>query len=288
MPFRQIILLSILFLLFIYTLTILSAESQGGIYSKIWREPVAGIAFRWIPGCCFKMGSPSNEKGRGSDEGPVHEVCPDGFWMGIYEVTNAQYRKYKSKHNSGSFKACSLNDDNQPAVYVSWEDAKAFAMWLTRQNGGQYEFRLPTEAEWEYACRAKTETARFWGENPDDACRYANVADRAAKSYLSNWTIHNCEDGYGVTAPAGSLEPNSFGLYDMLGNVWEWCEDTYSRDAHSKHRRNNPIYNGAGVYRVIRGGSWVGGPRFVRCADRYSYSPGAGTLVLGFRLLRTP
>jgi sulfatase modifying factor 1 len=142
---------------------------------QTWQEPVTGMVFAWVPGGCFEMGTPDSEKGRDPNEGPVHKVCVDGFWMGQNEVTNAQYRRFKSGHDSKEYKGNSLNGDNQPAVYVSWFDARAFADWLSRQNSGKYTFRLPTEAEWEFACRAGTRKARFWGDDPDDACRYANV-----------------------------------------------------------------------------------------------------------------
>ncbi len=181
-----------------------------------------------------------------------------------------------------------LDGNDQPAVRVSWEDAKKFAKWLTGKSG--HEFRLPSEAEWEYACRAGTKTARFWGDDPDDACRYANVHDLTSKRINKDftWTHHNCDDGHAVTAPVGSFRPNDFGLHDMLGNAWEWCEDIYASDAYSKHQLNNPIYTGGGSYRVIRGGSWGPDPAGVRCAFRYNDSPASRNADLGFRLLRTP
>ncbi|MDT8423034.1 MAG: SUMF1/EgtB/PvdO family nonheme iron enzyme, partial [Desulfuromonadales bacterium] len=174
---------------------------SGGSGSGSWTESLTGMAFVRVPGGCFQMGSPSSEKDRDSNEGPVHEVCVDDFSMGKFEVTNAQYRKYKSGHTSKDYKGNSLNGDDQPAVYVSWEDATEYAKWLSRQTGKS--FRLPTEAEWEYAARAGTRTARWWGESPDQACRNANVADQSAKRKWSNWTVHNCDDGYAVTAPVG-------------------------------------------------------------------------------------
>ncbi|CAN2048739.1 formylglycine-generating enzyme [Candidatus Magnetomoraceae bacterium gMMP-13] len=252
-----------------------------------WKDPITGMDFVWIPQGCFKMGSPESEKGRYSDEGPVHEVCLDGFWMGKYEVTNAQYRKFKSNHNSKSYEGHSLNENNQPVVYVSWNDIQEFIKWLNGKNSNGDKFRLPTEAEWEYACRAGSTTSRFWGNDPDDACKYGNVADRTAKSEWSDWTIHDCVDGYTVTAPVGSFRFNKFGLYDMLGNIWEWCQDIYSSSAYSKHQRSNPIYANSGSNRVIRGGSWDDYPRYVRCANRYCRSPGYRYYYLGFRLVRT-
>lgn len=256
---------------------------------EIWKDPVTGMEFVRVPGGCFEMGSPSGEAGRDRDEGPVHEVCVDGFWMGKTEVTNAQYRKFKSNYNSGDYKGYSLNGDDQPAVYVSWEEAKFFAKYLTGQGDGGYYFRLPTEAEWEYACRAKTSTARFWGDDPDASCGYANAADLTAKRQWSYWETNECDDGYEVTAPVGSFRPNSFGLYDMLGNVFEWSEDIYNEDAYRHHKRDNPIYRGNGSQRVIRGGCWYSWKAGVRCAGRSDHPPAGRNrdYFLGFRLLRT-
>lgn len=110
-------------------------------------------------------------------------------------------------------------------VNVSWYDATNFAKWLSKETG--QKFRLPTEAEWEYTARAGTKTSRFWGNNPDEACQYANVADLTVKKRWATWIVHNCEDNYLVAAPVGSFNPNGFGIYDMLGNVWEWVQDVY-------------------------------------------------------------
>lgn len=257
---------------------------------EIWHEPLTGMAFVWVPGGCFKMGSPSVEAGRDPDEGPVHEVCVDGFWMGKTEVTNARYRQFKTNHDSKSYRGFSMTINDQPVVYINWHDAKAFAKWLTGQNHGRYRFRLPTEAEWEYACRANTTTARYWGDDPDKTCGYANMADLTAKREWSYWEVNNCDDGYPATAPVGSLSPNAFGLYDMLGNVFEWNEDIYSKNAYRNHQRSNPIYMGDGSDRVIRGGCWYSWPAGGRCAGRSDHPP-AGRhrdYFLGFRLVRTP
>lgn len=245
------------------------------------------MEFIWIPSGCFIMGGSSNEKGR-KDEELLHIVCVDGFWIGKTEVTNGQYRKWKKEHNSGNSKGRSLNDDNQPVVNVNWEDAKAFAVWLTIHNRDRYKFRLPTEAEWEYAARAGTTTSRFWGDDTDNACKYANVGDENQKEYareqILHLGLHNCDDGYIFSAPVGSFRPNGFGLYDMLGNVWEWCEDIYSIDAYKKHSLVNPIYNGPGTTYVLRGGSWGFPPQYVRSASRIGLESKQFTDV-GFRLI---
>lgn len=257
---------------------------------KTWKEPITGIEFVWIPGGCFLMGSPQMEEDRKVDEGPVHEVCVDGFWIGRTEVTNGQYRKFDPSHNSRDYSGHSLNGDNQPAVYVCWVDANNFAQWLKGQNGGQYNFRLPTEAEWEYACRAGSESSRYWGNEPGKACDYENVADRTAGRQWGWDDIHDCDDGYSATAPVGSFQANPFGLQDMLGNVMEWVADTYSVDAYIKHDRKNPVCSpeSCGPDRVIRGGHWYGTPANVRCANRVSGLPGGMNDNLGFRLVREP
>jgi formylglycine-generating enzyme required for sulfatase activity len=209
--------------------------------------------------------------------------------MGKTEVTNAQYRKWKPDHDSGHYKGRSLNDDNQPVVDVSWEDAKAFAAWLTQQNEGRYEFRLPTEAEWEYTCRAGTTTTRFWSDNSNEACSYANVHDQTSKRVNElEWEHHECEDGHAVTAPVGTFHPNKFKLHDMLGNVWEWCEDTYREDGYAEHASLNPINKEKGPSRVVRGGSWNDNPRYVRCANRSDSEITYRVSGLGFRLVREP
>ena len=255
---------------------------------KTWKEPVSGMEFVWVPGGCFLMGSPVSEVEREADEGPVHEVCVKGFWMGRTEVTNGQFRKFQSGHDSRDYQGFSLNGDEQPVVFVSWDDANSYAQWLMGQNGGQYKFRLPTEAEWEYAARAGTVTERYWGDDSKRACQHENVADETSMRQWDWEDAHECNDGYAATAPVGAFQPNGFGLYDMLGNVWEWCADTYSIDIYNKHEHDNPfcVDPGCGSDRVIRGGHWSSGPRGVRSADRGSGLPNGMNDDLGFRLVR--
>ncbi len=252
-------------------------SDSGGV----WREPLTGMEFVWIEGGCFEREGLS----RVSNKGPIYAVCVDGFWMGKYEVTNAQYRMYKSGHNSKDFEGHSLNGDDQPVVYVNWNEAKEFTRWLSGQSDDGYEFRLPTEAEWEYAARAGTTTVRYWGDNPDEACGYANVRDRTAKMEFDWSNIHDCDDGYAVAAQVGSFKPNAFGLYDIMGNVWEWCEDKYSKDMHN---RNNPLYTGSGSYKVLRGGSWFNDRRLARCVDRVRNDSDYRDINRGFRCVRRP
>ncbi|XCN71905.1 MAG: SUMF1/EgtB/PvdO family nonheme iron enzyme [Candidatus Electrothrix aestuarii] len=234
-------------------------------------DPTTGMEFVYIPKGCFKMGSPPDEKGRNDDEGPVHEVCVDGFWMGKYEVTQGQWKMIMGK-NPATFQ----KGDNYPVEQISWEDAQKFILELNRKSGKQY--RLPTEAEWEYAACAEIDTARFWGAS-DDTCRYANVYDQVSrKKYYDDennsiWNYHNCNDGYAETAPVGSFWPNISGLYDMNGNVWEWCADWYGGKYYTTSPRSNPTGPVSGTRRVLRGGAWSDDSQAIRCSARGKCDP---------------
>lgn len=264
-----------IFLLSVYP-TVSRAENS-------FTEPTIGMEFALIKGGCFEMG---DLVGDGDiNERPVHEACVSDFYLGKYEVTNAQFKKFSPDHNSNTRKASQLDSDQQPVVNVSWEEAADYAEWLSGKTGATY--RLPTEAEWEYAARAGSRQNHFWGNSPDEACQYANVADITAKKKRANWTTFFCEDRFLTSAPVGSFMPNGNGLFDMLGNVWEWCEDTYNSEAYSKLPKNNPIYEGSGEYKVMRGGGWSNGPLGIRSSHRVGLSPDVNHYSLGFRLVKT-
>jgi formylglycine-generating enzyme required for sulfatase activity len=262
---------------------LLFAYVQAAHTQTSYTDPLTGMEFISIKGGCYQMGDSSG--GGDPSERPVHEVCVSDFFIGKFEVTNAQYKKFNPQHDSGICQKSSLNDDNQPVVHVSSEDAVAFAEWFSRKSG--QTFRLPTEAEWEYAARAGSNKSRFWGNNPDEACTYANVADITSKKRRGKWTSFNCDDGYLVSAPVGSFKPNGYGLHDMLGNVWEWCQDTYDSEAYTKLPKDNPVYEGSGEYRSMRGGGWSNGPRGIHSAHRVGLEPDFGHHALGFRLVKT-
>lgn len=258
---------------------------------RTYRDPIVGMEFVFIPGGCFEMGSPTDELDRRDGEGPVHEVCVDSFYLGKYEVTNAQYSIYDPAHqskNSQDGKTTSRNrgamlfGEKQPVVEVSWVDANSFASWLGEKNGKV--FRLPSEAEWEYAARATTKSSRYWGNNPDSACTYANVMNDI---YTKTWPFpgFHCEDGFHGTSPVGTFSPNKFGLYDMIGNAWEWTNDWYDKGYYSVSPKNNPMGPTTGLYRVLRGGSWGSAPFLARTANRMPDPPNKHNVYNGFRLL---
>jgi formylglycine-generating enzyme required for sulfatase activity len=215
----------------------------------------------------FEMGSPSDEEGRWSDEGPVHHVnIEKAFYMGRYEVTQQQWREIMSDNPSW------FTGDDLPVEQVSWDDVQDFIRKLNEKEGTD-KYRLPSEAEWEYACRAGTTTRYSFGDDESELGDYA-------------WYYINSD---GMTHPVGQKKPNSWGLYDMHGNVWEWVQDCW----HSN-------YNGApadgsawvvacehdGASRVIRGGGWDYAAVNCWSAFRTSVGPRLRVYVLGFRLLR--
>ncbi len=229
--------------------------------ARAWTDPKTGMEFVWVPAGCYEMGCGAWDGDCSDDEKPVHEVCVDGFWMGKYEVTQGQWKRIMG-NNPSRFK----KGDDHPVEQVSWEDAKKFI----RKLNGQHEFRLPTEAEWEYAARSGGKAEKYSGGKDAN-----NVA----------WHSKDWSDGHYAV---GKKAPNGLGIYDMSGNIWERCEDIYASEAYGKHKRDNPIYASGGSDRVIRGGSWSSGPRGVRCANRNSNSPAFRHDHVGFRLVRTP
>jgi formylglycine-generating enzyme required for sulfatase activity len=262
--------------------------------------PRAGQTFRDCPECPqmvvvpagrFIMGSPAEEQGRDKDEGPPHAVSiPKAIAVGRYEV---RFDEWALCVRDGACRAvpdAGFGRGARPVINVSYDDAQAYAQWLSTKSGKIY--RLLSEAEWEYAARAGTSTARVWGEGPDQACAHANVADQTLKPELTPelatlWAFHNCSDGQPYSAPVGAYQPNAFGLYDMIGNVWEWVEDCYHADYS-----NVPIDGEASIKDmceayVVRGGGWFISPEDARPANRIRNPPGNRDFNLGFRLART-
>jgi formylglycine-generating enzyme required for sulfatase activity len=167
-------------------------------------------------------------------------------------------------------------------VNVSWNDAVAFAEWLSRKEGKTY--RLPTEAEWEYACRAGTTTRYFFGDDDEGLAEVGNVADGTLKSKYPGHTTIAAQDGFVYTCPVGRYRPNAWGLYDMHGNVWEWCWDWYDKDFYKSSRVDDPAGPLQATERVTRGGSWNFVPGGCSSATRIADSPDSRVSYLGFRL----
>ena len=170
---------------------------------------------------------------------------------------------------------------------VNWNDVQAYAAWLSRETGEQY--RLPSESEWEYAARAGTATARYWGEGESGQCRHANGGDASTKErYLDwPWSVASCRDGHVHTAPVGSLAANGWGLHDMLGNVWEWTEDCSNGSYEGAPSDGSAWEYGNCSERVLRGGSWFISPSGLRAANRVGSTSGNRGSGLGFRVART-
>ncbi len=222
-------------------------------------EPAAGVEFILVPGGSFMMGDASEDGS--ANERPVHEVRVDDFYMGKFPVTQEQWETVMGENPS----MFPLGKDH-PVEQVSQEDVAAFIAKLTELNQGRWSFCLPTEAQWEYAARSggKEETYAG-GEDVDEAAWYE-------------------ENSNGATHPVGELAPNGLGLYDMSGNVWEWCRDAFSEKAYAKHGKHNPVWEKGDADRVIRGGSWQLDAWSARCMMRFGFLPDLQGGGLGFRL----
>lgn len=224
-----------------------------------YKDPITGMEFVLIKGGCYQMGS---DKGA-SYEKPIHEVCIDDFYIGKYEVTQAQWKSVM-ENNPSYFKQCG---DDCPVEQVSWQDANDF---INKLNGlSSVTFRLPTEAEWEYAAKSGDDYSYSGSDDVDSVAWYLSNSGR-------------------ITHEVGQKLANRFGLYDMSGNVWEWVDDIYNEKAYKKHQRNNPKYTKSGTYRVDRGGSVLNNAISVRSALRGHDFPDTRNYLLGFRLSITP
>ena len=217
------------------------------------------------------MGSPQDENGRRDHETPVHSVMiSQGFWMGRYEVTQAQYQAVMDADPS------TFTERGRPVEYVSWIEANEFCSAVSDLTG--FDFALPSEAQWEYACRAGTSTRFYIGEAEDcaeDSCLPCTLAQYA-------WYCGNAND---ETHPVGEKLPNAFGLFDMSGNVWEWCADTYQPNYYDGSPGVDPVNTSEGSLRVFRGGSFLGAPKTLRSAERGGHQPTLRRNDIGFRVI---
>jgi serine/threonine-protein kinase PpkA len=268
-----------------------------------------------IPPGCFQMGSPESETGRGADE-VLHRICIKGFKLAKYEVTVEEFSQfigatsYVTDAENNTFEqgcwsfeknpekpwdwrpwaswrlpiqgALSLN--NYPVTCVSYNDVMAFIEWLNKETG--HEYRLPTEAEWEYAARAGTTTAHYWGNNSDIACGYANVADNTLSGAFKWPVAHSCVDGHFYFSTVKSYSANSFLLHDMLGNAWEWvCSKYEDKYTGNEEKCIEPKPDNESLI-SIRGGGWNADASRVRAAHRNWGVSWSRQANLGFRLVR--
>jgi formylglycine-generating enzyme required for sulfatase activity len=227
-----------------------------------------------IPGGRFQMGSPDTEAERYDREGPQHYVDVPEFWMGKYVVTQQQWQAIMG--NDPSY----FKGKNRPVERVSWNNATEFCQKLSKKTGRDY--RLPSEAEWEYTCRAGTTTPFYFGETITG--ELANY--RASNTYADEQKGEYREQ----TTPVGQFPPNAFGLYDMHGNVYEWCQDVWHSDYDGAPVDGSAWLNGGNSNcRVVRGGSWYFVPWWCRSAGRSDYnSVETGINDIGFRVVSFP
>lgn len=243
-----------------------------------------------IPAGAYDMG---DVNGVGEwDEIPVRRVTVPRFAMATKEVTVAEFRRFVTATGYGTGQSCWTHEKGRtterrnrtwrnpgfvqtpedPVTCLNWEDAKAYISWLNRETRQTY--RLPSEAEWEFAARAGAKTEYYWGDDIAEGCSFANVADQSVRRIITNAPLASCNDGYAYTSPVGTFRPNAFGLHDMLGNVFEWVEDCYlprydrapsDGSAIGEWACQDPRLQGR---RATRGGSWFSRPIYVRLADR--------------------
>lgn len=268
-----------------------------------------------VPAGDFMMGSPDDEEGRSSNEGPRHRVTFErGFAMSETETTVGEFRRFiqatgyrTDAERVGSSRTYNADtgridasrgvtwqddymgdraDDNYPVLHVSWNDASAYAEWLSRETSRNY--RLPSEAEYEYALRAGTQSMYWWGEGTPDNVVENLTGDGDISPTRRRWNVafNRYSDGHFGPAPAGSFEPNPFQLYDMGGNVMAWVEDCW-HDSYARAPADGSAWVNPGCNRrVLRGGNWSASPQMVRSAFRLASAPDSRDARVGFRVAR--
>jgi uncharacterized protein (TIGR02996 family) len=246
----------------------------GGMLPVVPRRTFGGFEFAWIPPGSFLLGSPEDEEEHQTGEELRPVTIASGFWFGVYQVTQSQYQAMVGSNpstfardgdSSTQVRNVPSDDlDRYPVEHVSWEDATAFCKKLSRRF--HRKFRLPSEAQWQYACRAGTTTPFFFG----------SVLNGTQANVDGNYPYGTSEKGPYLRhpCPVGTYPPNAFGLYDMHGNVWEWCQDLYDLD----------VDNSDGA-RLVKGGSWDSYNRNARAAYRNDFLPTTRNNVVGFRLV---
>ncbi|QEH38792.1 Serine/threonine-protein kinase pkn1 [Aquisphaera giovannonii] len=283
--------------------------AAGGADSPITNS--LGMKLVPIPAGSFLMGSADDEDAE-DDEKPAHPArITRPFHLGATEVTVGQFRRfveatgYRTEAERGGKGCRGWNEskgrfeadpkynwrdpgfpqtDEHPVSNVTWNDAAAFCAWLGSKEAATY--RLPTEAEWEYACRAGTTSRYASGPDPESLASVGNVADGTARAKFPDWTTIAARDGHAFAAPVGRFPANAWGLHDMHGNVWEWCRDGYDEHAYEHAAPDDPAGPSEAPRRVYRGGSWADDPRYARSARRVGVKPDYRCYDLGFRVAR--
>ena len=236
-----------------------------------------------------------------SDEQPLREVDVSGFWMMRTEVTRGMFAHFAgdSGHHTGNrcwiheggwaekdgldWKAPGFSQsDDHPVTCVNWHDAQAFITWLNHKSGEA--FRLPSEAEWEYAARAGSESVYYMGDEPDELCAHANAADKMALTHYPGFAVNDCDDGYVRTSPAASFAASPWGLYDIYGNVWEWVQDCWRASYAGAPTDGSAVLEGDCTRRGFRGGGYGGIPHFARSTLRNRGDARHRKDDIGFRL----
>jgi uncharacterized protein (TIGR02996 family) len=248
-----------------------------------------GMRLALLPPGCFRMGSTTTEEGRLKHEGPLHEVeIRRPFYLGIFLVTQGQYQQLMGGNPSffcatgeGGDRVAGQDTSAFPVEQVSWDDALAFVKRLSalpaeKKSGRKY--RLPSEAEWEYACRG--------GSASSSAFAFSNRLSSTQANFNGRYPYGGAEEGPSLerSCTVGLYAPNAFGVYDMHGNVWEWCNDWYAEDYYANSPREDPPGPSRASDRVIRGGCWLYASKICRSADRSSGMPAGRSSLLGFRV----
>lgn len=289
-----------------FALSLLAALTAAGPASSAPRDCPDCPKTVILPPGAFQMGAPGGEPGR--PEGPVRTVTiAKPFAMGLTEVTNRQYAAFVKATGyevagpcrtlvDGSFQNSPAHDwrkpgpgmsvaPDEPVVCVSWRDAQAYVAWLTKKTGQPY--RLPTEAEWEYAARAGSPADFAWGDDPEASCAYGNLYDAAAAGLKLSWAPLACGDGAAFLSKVGAYKPNAFGLYDMVGNVWEWTQDCYVAPYPATPTDGSALeVEGACERRTVRGGAWMTRADRARSSFRGRDPEPARFAYFGFRVAR--
>jgi formylglycine-generating enzyme required for sulfatase activity/predicted Ser/Thr protein kinase len=270
---------------------------------EVFRDCPTCPLMKVVPPGRFNQGSAADDPDAQPFEQPQHPVAiAYPFGIGVYEVTVGEFKEFVDA-TSRKVAGCSVYDGSwtersdlswsdvgypqtstHPVACVSWRDARDYTHWLSLKTGHHY--RLPSASEWEYAARAGSAASRPWSANTESACDYANVADEAAAQRYPGWKVHPCSDGYVYSAPVGLFTPNAFGLYDMLGNVFEWVQDCWHPDYRNAPSDGSAWMGSECSQHDLRGGSWFTLPQYVGVAARNRFEEDYRSNSVGLRLVR--